>query len=416
MQNVALASPAPGLSADVPVLGDGTVMLYSDARASEQAARLSASLGMPVAATSLLAKLAYLDDHRVPRRRLQLSLGAADALVFDLCACLVTDPTNASTTGLTSPPHRAYDAGLLSRAGLDGWTPALPPISSGIPRVCAHVSAAAAGGFGLPQLAGVPVVHAGGDAASATLGAGCASPEDGRYLYVGSSGWVGRTVAGDGLASEQAARSKNGVLYLAHPHSPAHSLEVGSMSDAGSCLTWAARTLLGDMSVARLVHLAGQAPVGSNGVTFSPWLTGRRCPSPCTAATASLQGVTSGTQSADIARAVLEGVAFGLRGCLDATRDGRGAPRDLSLAFVGGGAQSAVMSRILAGVLGCELRVRARRSVGVVGAATVGLRAIGRDCHVGRVDGDGGRAATVTASELEREAYDALWNAGLGAA
>jgi hypothetical protein len=46
----------------------------------------------------------------------------------------------------------------------------------------------------------------------------------------------------------------------------------------------------------------------------------------------------------------------------------------------------------------------------------VGLRAIGRDCHVGRVDGDGGRAATVTASELEREAYDALWNAGLGAA
>lgn len=121
-------------------------------------------------------------------------------------------------------------------------------------------------------------------------------------------------------------------------------------------------------------------------MSFSPWLVGRRCPRPSSSATAGLHGLSSATTRNDIARAVLEGVAFGVRSCFEASggnfsgSGGWGDANDLcALSIVGGGARSELMCRIIAGVLGCPLRVGPTESVGVVGAAMSGFSAIGLD-------------------------------------
>lgn len=144
-------------------------------------------------------------------------------------------------------------------------------------------------------------------------------------------------------------------------------------------------------------------------VSFSPWLVGRRCPQPKASATAGLRGLSSSVTRSDIARAVLEGVAFGMRACLEASggylADGDadawgGGDDGRTLSIVGGGAQSQLMCQIMAGVLGRPLRIGPTSGVGVVGAAMAGFSAIGLDmilvqnsqlwerniCHMPRTD------------------------------
>ena len=63
--------------------------------------------------------------------------------------------------------------------------------------------------------------------------------------------------------------------------------------------------------------LAGASPAGANGVLFTPWLTGERSPVDDKQARAGFHNVSLTTTRADLARAVLEGVAFNLRWLLD---------------------------------------------------------------------------------------------------
>lgn len=232
-------------------LAAGEVLLYSDRRAAAEARRLD------VPAEGLLAKLAWAG---APPNGVRVALGAADLVVYDLCGALVTDTTNLSTTGLSLPPHRNYDLAGMRTAGVDAWALALPSVLEGPPSVVGSVSVEWATGLELPWLAGVPVVHAGGDAAATTEGAG-----DGGYgyVYLGTSGWVGRVIS---VGHDDMARKKNGVFYLPHPWESDKVMELGSMSAAGACLVWAGKALLGGIGVTEVLDLAAQAPIGANGV------------------------------------------------------------------------------------------------------------------------------------------------------
>jgi xylulokinase len=90
----------------------------------------------------------------------------------------------------------------------------------------------------------------------------------------------------------------------------------GPTQAGGRSLTWAAE-LLTDGDAQRFISLAEQAPGRPTGIIFLPYLEGERAPLWDPAARAAFVGMSSATTKPDLARAVLEGVAFSIRHILD---------------------------------------------------------------------------------------------------
>ena len=96
------------------------------------------------------------------------------------------------------------------------------------------------------------------------------------------------------------------------------------------------------------------SPPGSDGLLFLPYLTGERSPHPDPAARGAFVGLTLAHDRRHMTRAVLEGVAFGLRDGLD-LMIGAGMPAPDQIRASGGGTASALWRQILADVLDVEL-------------------------------------------------------------
>jgi xylulokinase len=135
------------------------------------------------------------------------------------------------------------------------------------------------------------------------------------------------------------------------------------MLSAGGAFRWL-RDSLGDVERATaartgedpydlLTRAASQAPPGSDGLLFLPYLTGERTPHPDPHARGAFVGLTARHGRSHIIRSVLEGVSFGLRDSLELIRN-LGVPVEQVRAS-GGGARSALWRRIQAAVFGSEL-------------------------------------------------------------
>lgn len=406
-------------------------LLYSDTRAADEAARLTATLGYPVPATSILAKLAWLDATSNGWGGIgQVGLGAADYLVWRLTGVAVCDATTLGTTGLTvgGAAARSVDERLLAEAGLGAWAARLPHVPGGAPAVAGLVSSAAAAAIGVPSLAGLPVVHSGGDAATVSAGAG-ASP----YVYVGTSGWIGGVVPvapvaaaaatpaaaaappplppPPGSAAAAVAAAAATAFELPHAY-PGQALRLASMTSAGANVAFARSVLrlpaggsgsgvgVGSGSPPSYVALAAAAagvPAGSRGVAYLPHLHGERCPFVSPTAAGSWVGLHGGVGAAELARAVYEGVALNYRALAGVwAAAGGGAPvspagvaaggvggggvsggsMPSTLRLVGGGA-SPFFGQLLADTLRTRIFLGEKGSVGVRGAGVIAAAALG---------------------------------------
>jgi xylulokinase len=124
------------------------------------------------------------------------------------------------------------------------------------------------------------------------------------------------------------------------------------MQAAGGAYGWLERLLHPDGDSQALQLMDAQAsgvPAGSGGLLFLPYLMGERSPYWNPLARGALVGLTMTHSQPEVARAVLEGVAFNLRLILDALRT-----QDVQIArllLIGGGAKSAVWRQILADIL-----------------------------------------------------------------
>lgn len=118
---------------------------------------------------------------------------------------------------------------------------------------------------------------------------------------------------------------------------------------------------------------AKEAPPGSNGVIFLPYLTGERAPFVAPEATGAFLGLRATTTTAELARAVLEGVAFSLRHCVEAT----GISSKTGFVVSGGGGRSPLWRQILADTLGASVRSAGEDDFGPRGAAFLGAGAAG---------------------------------------
>jgi xylulokinase len=143
-------------------------------------------------------------------------------------------------------------------------------------------------------------------------------------------------------------------------------IAMGAIMHAGLALKWFSR-IAGCSDYAALDEEASRVPAGSGGVVFLPFLNGERTPHMNPALSALFLGCCAETGRAEMARSVMEGVAFALRQCIETCAE-LGLTADFVVAS-GGGARSRLWRQIQADVFGLPLKTAETEEQACLGAA-----------------------------------------------
>jgi len=276
----------------------------------------------------------------------------------------------------TRKGKEGWNAGLLKMYGID---PKHMPEIIDCTDIAGSLTEKAAMDLGL--VPGIPVFGGGGDTTFVNIGAGCTKPGD-THMYVGTSGWVSafldhQTVDIDAMIT--------GVLSAV----PGYFNYYAELETAGKCFEWVmAHLALDEVGIYLdkvmitdveqkylslydyLSEEVNKVPPGANGVIFTPWLHGNRCPFEDSKAGAMFFNLRIENGKRDMIRAVLEGICYHLRWLLECEE--RKVKISDTIRFVGGGALSPVTCRMLADITGRTIEtVGNTQEVGAVGAALV---------------------------------------------
>jgi xylulokinase len=309
-------------------------------------------------------KLVWVRDHEPETwRRTAHILLPKDFVRLRLTGEHAIDKADGSGTILFDLAARDWSDEVLAALRIDRRL--LPATHEG-PEPTGAVSASAAAATGLR--AGTPVVAGGGDQAANAVGVGVISPGT-VALSLGTSGVI--FAASDEPIIEPAGR----VHAFCHALPGRWHLMSVMLSAAGS-LRWFRDALAPGVGFGELAGTAAEVPVGSDGLLFLPYLSGERSPHADPLARGAFVGLTTGHERRHLTRAVLEGVAFGLRDGLD-QMIAAGMPRPVQIRASGGGIASPVWRQILADVLDAKIATVDTTEGAAFGAALLATVAAG---------------------------------------
>ena len=305
---------------------------------------------LPVDASHVLARMAYVS-------RVDPDLWARTRFVLapkDYCIAQLTDE-------ITADPMTNF--GILDQrlCLIDPLIDLVPGAKKRLPPISGFTSLVGKVRQGLP-CAGVPVVTGAMDAWSGLFGAGVS--QQGEALYLSGTSEI------LGLISDQ-RHPTSGVISFATCE--ALTLHAGPTQSGGASVQWAANLLGVDVNTmstraanANLQHLP----------LFLPHLEGERAPLWDSEAKGSFLGLTSSTGSAELARAVLEGVAYSARLVFDRLSESAGRKVEI-IHHSGGGSRSDLWCQIRSDVLQKPLKRTTTSDAGVLGAALIAGVGIG---------------------------------------
>jgi xylulokinase len=264
-----------------------------------------------------------------------------DYIRYKLTGGYAMDKADGAGTVLFDLKIRNWSPEVVQALGIPmEW---LPPTFEG-PESTGTVTADAAAATGLP--AGIPVSAGGGDQAAQAVGVGAV--ETGIIaLTLGTSGVVF-------AATPTAAVEPEGRLHAFCHAVPGMWHFMGVMLSAAGSLQWYRDTLAPGTEFNDLLKEADPVPAGSEGLQFLPYLSGERTPHPDPLARGGWIGLTVRHGRGHLTRAVLEGVAYGLKDSYQLIRDS-GAGEIRQVRASGGGVKGALWRQILASVLETEL-------------------------------------------------------------
>lgn len=278
-----------------------------------------------------------------------------DYIRFKLTGGYATDLAGAAGTVLLNVARREWSDEVLRALDIPAeW---LPPVHEG-PQITSTVSEDAARLTGLK--AGTPVVGGGGDQGAQATGVGAVKPGI-VALTVGTSGVVFAPLASYAYEPE-------GRLHAFCHAVPGQWHFMGVMLSAAGSLQWFRDTLAPGEDFGPLTDEAADIAPGADGLVFLPYLTGERTPHPDPLARGAFVGLTARHSRAHMTRAVLEGVAFGLRDGFELIKNSEAGIID-EVRASGGGVRSPVWRQILADVFGVPLVVTEAIEGAAYGAA-----------------------------------------------
>jgi xylulokinase len=289
-------------------------------------------------------KLLWLAEHEPDvYSRIEHILLPKDYVRLRLTGEHAIDVADASGTLLFDVAARGWSSEVVSALGID---------SSWLPSVFESPSVA-----GITH-GGVPVAAGAGDQAAGALGVGVVAEGGPASVVLGTSGVV--FAALDHYAHDPEAR----VHAFCHAVPSAWHV-MGVMLSAAGSLQWLRETVGG--SYDELLGGAAAWEPGVEGLLFAPYLAGERTPHADAGARGAFAGLSLRHDRGALARAVLEGVAFGLRDALDLVEDLGGRPRVGRVS--GGGARSDLWLEIVASVLEMPLEATVVDEGAAYGAA-----------------------------------------------
>ena len=306
------------------------------------AARLIEITGNDALTGFTAPKLVWVRDHEpAVWDRIAHVLLPKDFVRHRLTGEYALDKADGAGTILFDLAARDWSPEVVRALGIDpAW---LPPTFEG-PVVTGAVTAEAAAATGLR--AGTPVVAGAGDQAANAVGVGAVTPGV-VALSLGTSGVIFATTG-------TALHDPGGQVHaFCHGVPDRWHLMTVMLSAAGS-LRWFRDALAPGMDFGELVAPASGVPAGSDGLLFLPYLTGERSPHADPLARGAFVGLTVSHDRRHLTRSVLEGVAFGLRDCLDQML-AAGMPAPSQVRASGGGTASPLWRQILADVLRAEI-------------------------------------------------------------
>ena len=264
-----------------------------------------------------------------------------DYINYRLTGVHCTDYSDASGMLLLDVEHKCWSKEMMALCGVtEGQMPELyeswQPVGTVKPEIAATLG-----------LSGDVVVCAGaGDNAAAAVGCGVVG-DGGCNISLGTSGTVFITSGRFGVDRANALHS------FAHADGGYHLM--GCILSAASCNKWWMEEILKTEAYADEQAPVTADKIGQNDVYYLPYLMGERSPHNDPAARGAFLGLRMDTTRAEMTQAVLEGVAFAFKDCVEiAKAQGIEIPASR---ICGGGVKSALWRTILANVLGIPLEL-----------------------------------------------------------
>lgn len=357
------------LDADERVLRPA--ILWNDGRAQAECALLEAAADVRGLAGNLAMpgftapKLAWLRSHEpevfAATRRVLLP---KDYIRLKLTGLAVSDMSDAAGTLWLDVARRDWSDDLLAATGLTrAHMPALAEGTEPTGEVLADLCRR--WGFARP-----PVVAGGaGDNAASACGIGAVRP-GAAFLSLGTSGVLF-------VATDRFRPNTAGAVHAFCHALPATWHQMGVILSATDSLNWLAEmtgaTPAALEAEAAALHLAREG--APSDLLFLPYLSGERTPHNDAAARGAFAGLARASGRGDLALAVLEGVAFAFRDCLDALAAAGTVVERVTA--VGGGARSRTWLQLLADTLGVPIDRPQRGDFGAAfGAARLARAAV----------------------------------------
>ena len=355
---------------------------WADNRAAPWAARIKAEwngqaiyrrTGTPIHPMSPLAKLVWLRHEQAALfKRASRFIGIKEYVLFRLCGEYVVDHSIASATGLFNLDMLDWDEEALILAGV---TPR--QLSRLVPTTHVLHIADARLAHELGLAADTPLVVGANDGVLSNLGVGAIEAGE-VALTIGTSGAI-RTVV-PSPCTDALGRT------FCYALTEKHWFVGGPVNNGGIVLRWVRDEFAGaETETARrlgidpyevLTHIAARVSPGAEGLLFHPYLAGERAPLWNPDLRGSFFGLAMHHKKEHMIRAVLEGVVMNLYTILPAIEALTG--RTTTIKATGGFARSEMWRQMLADVFDREVTVPESIESSCLGAAMLGLYAIGK--------------------------------------
>jgi xylulokinase len=347
-------------------------LIWCDQRSQKQVDFVNAKVGRqkvlqyianPVLTGFTLPKLLWVCDNEPENfGRVRKMLLPKDYIRFCLTGDFASEVSDASGTAVFDVVNRRWSFEMMDALGLDR---SILPTCYESSDITGKISAQVAELTGLA--AGTPVAGGGGDQAASAVGNG-----------IVEEGIVSCTLGTSGVVfahMEKVAYDPAGRV-----HTFCHAVRdkwhvMGVTQGAGLSLQWFRNRLAPGRSYDDLTAEAAESPAGAQGLFWLPYLMGERTPHLDAMARGGWIGLTASHTRADLIRAVIEGVSYSQRDCLDII-ESLGV-KVTSVRASGGGAQSAFWRRLLADILNKRVVTLETQEGSAYGAAILALAGTG---------------------------------------
>jgi xylulokinase len=343
-------------------------LIWCDQRSQKQVDQINQLAGReavlhwtanPVLTGFTLPKLLWVRDNEPAHfERVRQMLLPKDYVRFCLTGEYATDVSDASGTALFDVVRRQWSDPMAERVGLDRT---ILPIAYESKQVSGRISRSSAEATGLSE--GTPVVAGAGDQAASAVGNG-----------IVAAGIVSCTLGTSGVVF--AHMDSPAYDDLGRVHTFCHAVEnawhvMGVTQGAGLSLQWFRNNLAPGETYDALASEASTALPGSTGLFWLPYLMGERTPHLDATARGGWIGITASHTRADLIRALMEGVSYSQKDCLEIIEQMGVAVE--SVRFSGGGARSPLWRQMMADVLGRRVSVLEHGEGSAYGAALLAL-------------------------------------------